>query len=343
MGNLTHEAVGKEYMTVHIATARACSNIAFVKYWGNRDDRLRLPANGSISMNLAGLETVTRVRFAPELAADRLILNGCEQGSTALERVVQHLDHIRTLANINMRAEVTSINNFPTGAGIASSASAFAALTIAACSASGLTLTERDLSRLARLGSGSACRSVPGGFVEWYAGEEHDSSYAESIAPPQHWDLVDLVAVVSREHKAVGSTGGHTLALTSPLQAARVADAPHRLDLCRTAILDQDFEALAEVIEQDALMMHSVMMTSRPALIYWLPATLHVMHTVRAWRKQGIPAAFTIDAGPNVHVITTVEHASQLCQRLEQLQGVITVLTATPGGPACVVAEPPEA
>ncbi len=326
-------------MTQTIATARACSNIAFIKYWGNRNSALRLPANGSISMNLDGLETVTTVRFDPALPADRLILDGKEQGGEVLERVSRHLDHLRTLAGIQTRALVISRNNFPTGAGIASSASAFSALTVAACAALGLRLSERQLSALARLGSGSACRSVPGGFVEWYAGRDHDSSHAQSIAPPEHWALVDLVAIVSSAHKAVGSTGGHALAPTSPLQAARVADAPRRLNICREAIYKRDFEALADVIEQDALMMHAVMMTSSPPLIYWLPTTLHIMQAVQQWRQAGLPVAFTIDAGPNVHVITTAEFRAQLSQRLAQIAGVDRVLEAGPGGPTRLLDE----
>jgi diphosphomevalonate decarboxylase len=324
----------------YTATACSCSNIAFIKYWGNRDDTLRLPANGSISMNLSGLETVTTVRFSEELTSDTLSLNGQTQTGEALRRASRHLDHIRHLAGTSLHAEIRSRNNFPTGAGIASSASAFAALTVASCAALGLDLAERDLSALARLGSGSACRSVPGGYVEWYSGEDHASSYAETIAPPTHWKLLDLVAIVSGEHKAVGSTSGHSLASTSPLQAARIEDAPRRLSQCRDAILSRDFELLAEVIEQDTLMMHAVMMTSRPPLFYWLPTTLQLMQIVREWRASGIPACFTIDAGPNVHIITLPSHREQLEQLLYQMEGVQTVLVAPPGGPTRLVSEP---
>ena len=322
-----------------IATARAFSNIAFIKYWGNRDAALRLPVNGSISMNLDDLASVTTVRFSPEYAIDQLILNGQAQRDDPLVRVSRHLDHIRALAGTEQRALVVSRNNFPAGAGIASSASAFAALTVATCAALGLSLPERTLSHLARLGSGSASRSVPGGFTEWYVGTDDQTSYAESIAPPEHWDLVDLVAIVREEHKAVGSTGGHALAPSSPLQAARVADAPRRLNLCRQAILERDFAALAQVAEQDALMMHSVMMTSSPPLVYWQPPTLHLIQTVRRWRAEGVPVCFTIDAGPNVHVITTAEHSASLQDALKQVEGVRTVLTAHPGGPAHLLAD----
>jgi diphosphomevalonate decarboxylase len=316
------------------ATARSHSNIAFIKYWGNRDDALRIPSNGSLSMNLAGLDTLTTVRFRPDLPADRFALNGEARSGPALERVSRHLDLFRALAGSDLRAEVVSENNFPAGAGIASSASAFSALTLAASAALGLMLDERALTRLARRGSGSAARSVPGGFVELYAGEDDDAAYAESIAPPDHWPLVDLVAVVSHAHKQVGSSGGHPLAETSPLQPARVADAPRRLDLCRAAIRDRDFAALAAVAEHDTLLMHAVMMTSHPALIYWQPPTLAVIDAVRRFREDGVPAFFTIDAGPNVHVITPQPHAGHLRGALAGIGGVQTVLSAPPGGPA---------
>ncbi len=321
------------------ATARSYSNIAFIKYWGNRDDALRLPANGSISMNLDGLETVTTVRFRPDLRADSLTLNGQPQQGEPLERASRHLDHIRRLAGYETRAEVVSRNNFPTGTGIASSASAFSALTLAACAALGLNPDEPTLTRLARRGSGSASRSVPGGFVEWYAGADDRSSYAESIASPDHWALVDLVAIVSHEHKTVGSTGGHAIAPTSPLQPARVADTPRRLDQCRTAIRERDFDALADVVEQDALMMHGVMMSSRPSLVYWQPPTLALILSTQAWRAQGTPVCFTIDAGPNVHLITTVDEGERVARAVEQVDGVKAVLAATPGGPAHLLDE----
>jgi diphosphomevalonate decarboxylase len=316
------------------ATAFANANIAFIKYWGNRDHQLRIPSTGSISMNLAGLETRTHVQFDAALAADELILNGQPASGVALQRVASHLERVRVLSAVRWFARVESENNFPTGTGIASSASAFAALTLAACRAAGLDLDERQLSRLARRGSGSASRSVPAGFVEWLAGEDDESCYARSIAPAGHWDLADCVAIVSRAHKPTGSQEGHTLAHTSPLQAARVASAPKRLDICRAAILQCDFEALAEVMELDSNMMHAVIMTSTPHLQYWEPATLAVMQAVVEWRKSGLPACYTIDAGPNVHVICPAEYASQVMQRLLGISGVGQVLIASPGGAA---------
>lgn len=319
------------------ATSLACANIALVKYWGNRDDRLRIPSNGSISMNLAGLTSRTTVHFDPDLLADRLTLNGAPVTGAGLQRAAGLLDQVRRMAALDRFADVASENNFPTGAGIASSASGFAALAVAASAAAGLGLSEGQLSRLARTASGSACRSIPGGFVEWLAGEDDATSYAVSIAPPEHWKLVDCVAIVSQEHKTTISQDGHALAHTSPLQNARIAGAPARLDLCRRALLERDFEALAQVVEQDSNLMHAVIQTSTPAILYWQPATIAVMHAVRQWRRQGLPVCFTIDAGPNVHVLCECDDAADITARLEQIPGVLRVLAASPGGPAHLV------
>jgi diphosphomevalonate decarboxylase len=319
---------------MNTATAIANPNIALIKYWGNRDQLIRIPANGSISMNLGGLESRTRVAFDPALENDLLVLNGQEVIGKAQARLGAFLDLIRDLSGTQLFARVDSRNNFPTGTGIASSASGFAALALAASSAAGLALDEQQLSRLARCGSGSACRSVPSGFVEWYAGHDDESSYAASIAPPEHWALNDCVVVVSQVHKPVGSEEGHMLADSSPLQQVRVVDAPRRLDICRQAILERDFEALAEIAELDSNMMHAAIMTSKPPVLYWQPATMAVMRAVQSWRQDGLPVFFTIDAGPNVHVICPSDYSAQVTTQLEQILGVERILIAQVGGPA---------
>ena len=319
------------------AAAQASPNIAFIKYWGNRDNTLRLPMNGSISMNLDGLYTRTTVSFQPSLSFDELIINGHEVRGAGSQRVSYILDIIRGMANIDERAEVMSENNFPSGAGIASSASAFAALAVAGSKAAGLDLDERALSRLARLGSGSASRSIPSGFVEWQAGTSDEDSFAFSIAEPDHWKLVDCIAIVSVSHKKTGSTEGHGIAGTSPLQAARIADAPRRLELCRNAILERDFNALASIVELDSDMLHAVMMTSTPALHYWKPASLEVMNCVRQWRMEGIPVCYTVDAGANVHVICSETEAQIIEKRLREIKGVENVLVARAGGSAKII------
>ncbi len=321
-------------MSTQIATAIGHPNIAFIKYWGNRDKNLRLPENGSISMNLGSLETRTRVTFDPALPNDFFDLNGKRQSGAAYERVVTHLNLLRGLRGISTHAHVLSENNFPTGAGIASSASAFAALTLAAVSALGLELPEASLSRLARRGSGSACRSIPAGYTEWRKGGSDLDSFAISIAPPDHWALVDCIAIVEIDQKKTGSSEGHELASTSPLQQARVNDSDRRLDLCRSAIQKRDFQALAEVAEQDSNIMHAIMMTSRPPLFYWEPATLNTIKAVQAWKKTGLAVAYTIDAGANVHVICEANQAEVVKRRLIALPGIKDVLLSPPGGAA---------
>ncbi len=321
-------------MEQHFAVARACPNIALIKYWGDIDPSLHIPANGSISMNLGGLSTVTQVKFDRGLATDEFALDGRLVKGESHERVGRLLDHVRRLAGIGVCATVESTNNFPMGAGIASSASGFAALSLAACKAAGVELAEKDLCRLARLGSGSACRSIPGGFVEWQAGNTDEDSYAYSLFPADHWDLVDCIAVVSRQEKSVSSAEGHRLAGTSPLQVNRVQDAPRRLDQCRQALSTRDFAALADIVELDSDLMHQVMLTSHPALDYRLPATLGLMESVRSWRREGIPACYTVDAGPNVHVLCPADWLEKVRSRLLTAPGVIELLVAHPGGPA---------
>jgi diphosphomevalonate decarboxylase len=320
--------------TGRTATAFANANIALIKYWGNRDPILRIPSTGSISINLDGIFSRTRVTFDPTAVTDQLILNGEIAQAAALQRTNALLDRVRKMSGLRFHARVDSENNFPTGTGIASSASGFAALALAASRAAGLELDEPALSRLARSASGSACRSVPGGFVEWQAGDSDQNSYAFSIASTGHWDLVDCVAVISQTHKAIPSQSGHLLADTSPLQAARVADAPRRLAICRQAILQRDFDALAQIVELDSNLMHAVMMTSMPTLFYWLPATVRIIQSVIAWRKEGMPACYTIDAGPNVHVLCLAGYSQEMTDRLIRMEGVLRVLKAHPGGPA---------
>ena len=321
--------------------ARAHSNIAFIKYWGNRDHTLRLPANSSISMNLAALHSTTTVEWSDARSADTLTINDAEAGAAALDRVRAHLEVLRERFGTSMFARVSSSNNFPMGAGIASSASAFAALTLAAVAALGVEISPRQLSALARLGSGSASRSIPGGFVQWRAGDSHESSYAESIAALDHWDLVDVIAIVSRRHKRVGSSAGHRTADSSILQAARLRTADQRLHQAKDAIFNRDFAALAKIVEEDSNLMHAVMMTSNPALFYWQPLSLAVMRAVRHWRLQeGLRVCYTLDAGPNVHCICLASDADQVADRLAALSPDIEIFRSPPGPGAFLMSMP---
>ncbi len=316
-------------------TVRAGSNIAFIKYWGVQDAALNIPLSDSISMTLADAHTTTTLEWLPPaaLAEDSLTLDGALLGPRAAERLVRHLDRIRALAGVDLRARVVSRNNFPMASGIASSASGFAALTVAGCAALGLELDATRLSALARRGSGSASRSLFGGFVEWQQGHDDTSSVAAQLAPPEYWELVDIVAVVSSAAKSVSSEHGHTLAATSPLNGGRIECLPGALALVREAIAARDLGLLGPLIERDALAMHGVMMTGTPSLLYWQPGTLEVLHAVRRWRSvDGMPVYFTIDAGPNVHLICNAQDADAVVARLHaDVAALERVIVSRPG------------
>ena len=313
------------------ATAVAHPNIAFVKYWGDADAALHLPTTPSVSMNLDSLHIVTTVTFDAGLKSDALTINDAPASEAALQRVSQHLDRVRALAGTQTCARVVSRANFSAGTGLASSAAAFAALSVAATTALGLDLSQEMLSGLARLGSGSACRSIPPGFVEWVAGDRHEASVARSIAAPHHWALCDCIAILDTTHKAVGSREGKARASTSALDQMRVASAADRAEACKAAILDRDLEWLGRITETESVMMHAVTMTSRPPIVYWTPDTLRVIRAVTAWRAEGPAVYHTEDAGPNVHCICEEADAGEVARRLETLPGVKAVLIARPG------------
>jgi diphosphomevalonate decarboxylase len=322
------------------ASAQAHPNIAFIKYWGLKNEENRIPANDSISMNIGSLATRTTVTFDPSLNQDELILNDNRITGKSLIRTQQFMDRVRQVAGVSLFARIQSENDFPTGAGVASSASGFAALALAATAALGMDLSARELSSLARFGSGSACRSIPEGFVEWHSDPVSGESFAESIAPADHWQLMDCIAILSEGHKPIGSQAGMELAKTSPLQKARVTDSKRRLEICRSAILNRDFEALAKITELDSNLMHAVMMTSAPPLFYWEPQSLAIMKAVKDWQKDGLQATYTLDAGPNVHVICTQDVLDEVLSRLQRFPGVIKVLHGGPGGPARLIPNP---
>jgi diphosphomevalonate decarboxylase len=315
------------------ATCRAGSNIAFIKYWGVADAALNLPLNNSISMTLADAYTTTTVEWhnQGQQTVDEYTLDNIQLDERAAHRQARHIDRIRALAGVDHRVRVVSHNNFPAASGIASSASGFAALTVAACHALGLDLDAERLSALARRGSGSASRSLFGGFVEWERGYDNASSVAHALYPSDHWALYDLVAVVSGAAKHISSESGHRLAATSPLLAGRLAGLPAQLDTVRQALAERDLRRLGPVLEQDALAMHAVMMTSTPSLLYWQPATLEILHAVPQWRADGLTTYFTIDAGPNVHLLCEEKDAPAVHQLLESLPGVQRVIASRPG------------
>jgi diphosphomevalonate decarboxylase len=310
------------------AKVRARSNIALIKYWGKADPALNTPAVGSISITLDRLWTETEIRFDAALVSDRLVLDGVERADQ-LERVSRCLDLVRARAGVNFHAEVRSENNFPTAAGLASSASGFAALVGAAAAALGQDWSQRELSVLARRGSGSAARSIFGGFVEMHKGRAADGSdsFAEPLAAAGAWPLKVLVAITAGDEKAVGSgTGMNLSAESSPYYAQWVASHPADLDAARAAIAALDFEALAGVSEASCLKMHAAAMSSRPPLIYWNGATVECLNRIRGLHADGMPVFFTIDAGPQVKAVCLPEAAADLRSALEALPGVLDVI-----------------
>jgi diphosphomevalonate decarboxylase len=303
-------------------------NIALVKYWGKAPATLareaNLPAVPSLSLTLDGLWTDTRVRFAPEAADDRFVLDGVPQDDKPLERVRGFLDRVREAAGVAARFEVTSRNQVPTAAGLASSASGFAALAAAAGRAAGLP--PDTWSRLARLGSGSASRSIFGGWVAW------DGPEAWQVAPETHWEVALVIAVIDAGPKAVGSREAmNRTRETSPYYAGWVAQAAGTFREAVAAVQAKDLGGLAEVMEVSALRMHASAMAARPPVLYWQPASLGVIRAVERARAEGIQAGWTMDAGPNVKVLCQASDAAELQDRLARVAGVAEVMVCGPG------------
>jgi diphosphomevalonate decarboxylase len=323
------------------ATAVAGTNIALVKYWGKRDPALNLPATGSLSLTLDRLGTRTRVAFdGGGQGRDRVLLGGGDADEKARARVSMFLDRVRALAGIQARATVTTDNSVPTASGLASSASGFAALAVATTRAAGLELPAARLSVLARLGSGSAARSIFGGFVEMARGERPDGTDAAArpIAAGDGWDVRLVVAITAMGEKAIGSTEAMArTALTSPFYEAWVRGVDADLAAARAAITGRDLAALGAVAERSALRMHATAIAAEPAIIYWNPATLAAIGRVRELRASGIAAFFTIDAGPHVKVLCGADDAPAVAAALADTPGVLRTLTAAPGPGARVV------
>ncbi len=319
------------------SSARAHANIALIKYWGKRNGPLNLPAVGSISITLAELYTETQFSWTVS-ETDTAILND-EPDETG--RISRFVDLIRRRADIDYSAAISSVNNFPTGAGLASSASGFAALTVAGCDAANLNLSARELSILARQGSGSAARSIDGGFVEMFRGVRADGedAFATPLADADDWPLEVVVAITTRARKAIDSTTGMTdTATRSDFFEAWVANADGDLDAAREAIAACDFDALGALAERSCLKMHGLMLSTGNGLIYWSPATVATIHEIRKLRADGMPVYFTIDAGPQVKAICAPGYGEAVAEKLKTVPGV-EAIQRTGLGPAARVIE----
>jgi len=316
------------------ATAIANANIALVKYWGKRNKELILPQNGNISMTCDGMTTKTTVEFSNKYKEHTVIIND-EEFKKDEKDIHGHLDRICKLADIKQHARVVSESNFPVAAGLASSASGFAALTVAAAAAVGLKLSPRELSILTRQGSGSACRSIFGGFVEWYRGERADGldSYAESIVDKNYWpDFRMITTIVEVKKKPVTSRAGMAQTVeTCPYYKGWLKTVDDDLKLVKEGIKERNFEKVAQTAEFNCLKMHATMITTKPPIIYWIPATIEIIHAIHRMREGGIPVYFTIDAGPNVKVLCLEKHEKEVNKRLQELEGVIKTIICKPG------------
>lgn len=310
------------------ATARAYPNIALVKYWGKRDEQLILPAAGSLSLTLDTFQTTTTVELAPAETWDRLELGGAVASGEPLHRVERFLDHVRTLAGSDRRAIVRSVNEAPTGAGLASSASGFAALATAAAAAYGLDLDARGLSRLARRGSGSACRSIVPGVAVWHAGDDDATSYAEAVTAPE---LAMVIVTVNSAQKAVSSRAAmRRTALTSPFYPSWVTSTETSLDAMLEACRDSDFTRIGRITESHALRMHAVIQSADPPIRYLAPRSVAVFDEVAAMRERGLEAYATADAGPNIAVLVRPGDANAVAAELAPF-GEVRAVGAGPG------------
>jgi diphosphomevalonate decarboxylase len=320
------------------ATARAFANVALAKYWGKSDTAQNLPAVPSLSLTLDPLATETTVEFDSALAKDEAILNGHVAEGRPLARIVKLLDDVRAEAGVSLFAHVETNNSFPTAAGLASSASGFAALACAARVAAGLPHDPRLASITARRASASAARSIYGGFAVLPAGHGGERDLAASpLFPADFWDLRVVAAVITEGEKDVSSTRGMELsAQTSPYYDGWVGQAPIYFERVLEGVRARDLELAGSAMEASTFAMHACAMASEPPLIYFRGATLSAYETVRALRKRGTGAWATSDAGPHVKVFCEAADVASVEAALRETPGVLRTIVCIPGGPATV-------
>lgn len=297
------------------AKARAHANIALIKYWGKSDEGLSLPMNSSLSLTLDAFFTETEVEFTDKIFEDKFYLDGVEDLDT-LPKVSKFLDLFRKAKGMDLRAIVKSENFVPTAAGLASSASGFAALAAAANVASGLNCESRELSTFARKGSGSATRSIYGGIVEWQKGYNDETSFAREIDPGD-WDIGMIIVLVNSSKKKISSREGmKSTVVSSPLYSSWVEESEKDLTMIKNAVAKQDFKKMGSISERNALRMHATMMGANPPIMYFEPNSILVMQIVRELREEGIPCYFTMDAGPNVKILCRLSQSDIIKKRL---------------------------
>ena len=320
--------------------ARAYTNIALIKYWGKKNEALILPMNNSLSLTLDAFYTETEVIFSDSYIADEFYLDDTLQDEKATKKVSQFLDLFRKEAGISLKASVISQNFVPTAAGLASSASGLAALAGACNTALKLGLDDLSLSRFARRGSGSACRSIFGGFVEWEKGHDDLSSYAKPVPSDSFEDDLAMVFIlINDQKKEVSSRNGMRRTVeTSSFYQGWLDSVEGDLYQLKQAIKTKDFQLLGETMERNGLKMHGTTLAAQQPFTYWSPDSLKAMDAVRQLRKQGIPCYFTMDAGPNVKVLVENSHLSEVQETFTKLFSKEQVITAH-AGPGIAIIE----
>lgn len=295
---------------------RAYTNIALIKYWGKENDELKIPNNNSLSLTLDAFYTDTQVIFDESLSSDDLVIDGEKQKPAALKKAQIVLDLVREKAKIATPAKIESINHVPTAAGLASSASGLAALAGAASQSAGLNLTKEELSILARRGSGSASRSIYGGFVEWEKGSSDDTSFAKAVDDAA-WDIGMLFVIVDDKKKDVLSSKGMERTVdTSPFYQVWLDTLDEDLQAMKKAIKTQDVFEVGAIAERNALKMHATNLGAKPPFTYWTPDSLRAMDSIQKLRNEGYSVHFTMDAGPNVKLIGKASELDEIKTKL---------------------------
>ncbi len=310
------------------ATIKACANLALIKYWGNAFSELNIPINDSISVSLSELQTTTTLEFYQD--EDQLILNDSPVSGEGRQRFDFVLRHFRMLTGVTDNVKIVTTNNFPTAAGIASSASGFGAMAHALYEASGLDYSDLQVSSLARLGSGSASRTIHPGFAHWHRGADHETSHATQLAPPNNLRI--LVTITSPEEKPLSSSKAMLRSKeSSPFFAQRGNTANDHIPYLKKALLEWDFATIGEITQREANNLHAVINTTEMGIYYWNRTTVEIIHRIKQLQTSGIPCYYTMDAGPQVKVLVMPEHVKEVEKSLAEIDDIKRIINSGVG------------
>ena len=311
------------------ATITACANLALIKYWGNSDDILNLPINDSISVSLEALQTTTTIEFS-ENHSDTIELNGQQIDEQGLNRFKQVLDFFRKTTNFNTPVKIISRNNFPTSAGIASSASGFGALAHALYEASDIDYNRTDVSSLARIGSGSASRTIISGFAHWQKGNSHENSFASQILAPN--DMKILIIITSKVPKSISSKSAMLKSKTSsPFFKQRGDIANSHIPELKDAIINWNFEKVGNITQKEANNLHAVINTTDLGIYYWNETTINIIHKIKDLQDRGHQVYYTIDAGPQVKILLNKDEIELVTSELKSVNEIQDIIISNVG------------